>query len=167
MDGVDHINVYSKGKTELGRMLSNFYPSPFTLREMEQTFGVILGQMNSSSNLLAINRSLVFYHWRRYVIQAEERLLRPKRQFVRLSSSLMLSFVFVEAHLIWVSNLAQYNAPRNLILWASLLSFGYALLVIWQLVAITIKIDAALKEQAGINVHKPTDPPAEDATKQS
>lgn len=24
-DGVDHINIYSKGKTELGRMLSNFY----------------------------------------------------------------------------------------------------------------------------------------------
>jgi predicted NAD-dependent protein-ADP-ribosyltransferase YbiA (DUF1768 family) len=35
MDGVDHINVYSKGKTELGRMLSNFYPSPFTLRGIQ------------------------------------------------------------------------------------------------------------------------------------
>ena len=28
-DGVDHINVYSRGKTQLGRMLSNFYPLPF------------------------------------------------------------------------------------------------------------------------------------------
>ena len=28
-DGVDHINIYSKGKTELGRMLSNFYKSEF------------------------------------------------------------------------------------------------------------------------------------------
>lgn len=25
-DGVDHINVYSKGKTEYGKYLSNFYP---------------------------------------------------------------------------------------------------------------------------------------------
>ena len=25
-DGITHINVYSKGKTELGRFLSNFYP---------------------------------------------------------------------------------------------------------------------------------------------
>lgn len=24
-DGIDHINIYSRGKTELGRMLSNFY----------------------------------------------------------------------------------------------------------------------------------------------
>ena len=24
-DGIDHINIYSKGKTRLGRMLSNFY----------------------------------------------------------------------------------------------------------------------------------------------
>ena len=28
-DGVDHINIYSRGKTQLGRMLSNFYPFPF------------------------------------------------------------------------------------------------------------------------------------------
>lgn len=28
-DGVDHINVYSKAKTELGKMLSNFAYSPF------------------------------------------------------------------------------------------------------------------------------------------
>lgn len=28
-DGIDHINVYSKGKTELGRWLSNFTYSPF------------------------------------------------------------------------------------------------------------------------------------------
>ena len=28
-DGVDHINIYSRGKTQLGRMLSNFYPLPF------------------------------------------------------------------------------------------------------------------------------------------
>ena len=31
LDGVDHINVYSKGKTLLGRMLSNFYPAGFVL----------------------------------------------------------------------------------------------------------------------------------------
>lgn len=28
-DGVDHINVYSKGKTELGRLLTNFADTPF------------------------------------------------------------------------------------------------------------------------------------------
>jgi predicted NAD-dependent protein-ADP-ribosyltransferase YbiA (DUF1768 family) len=28
-DGITHINVYSKGKTELGRCLSNFFNSPF------------------------------------------------------------------------------------------------------------------------------------------
>ena len=28
-DGVDHINVYSKGQTELGRLLSNFPHTPF------------------------------------------------------------------------------------------------------------------------------------------
>lgn len=28
-DGVDHINVYSKGETALGRFLSNFADSPF------------------------------------------------------------------------------------------------------------------------------------------
>lgn len=29
-DGIDHLNIYSRGKTELGRFLSNFYLSPFT-----------------------------------------------------------------------------------------------------------------------------------------
>lgn len=29
-DGVDHINIYSKGKTGLGRFLTNFALSPFT-----------------------------------------------------------------------------------------------------------------------------------------
>lgn len=29
-DGIDHINIYSKGKTTLGRMLSNFACTPFT-----------------------------------------------------------------------------------------------------------------------------------------
>lgn len=28
-DGIDHINIYSKGKTELGRWLTNFAFSPF------------------------------------------------------------------------------------------------------------------------------------------
>lgn len=30
-DGIDHINVYSKGKTLLGRKLSNFADTPFEL----------------------------------------------------------------------------------------------------------------------------------------
>lgn len=30
-DGVDHINIYSKGETELGRLLSNFACTPFTI----------------------------------------------------------------------------------------------------------------------------------------
>lgn len=30
-DGVTHINIYSKGKTELGRMLSNFTSFPIEL----------------------------------------------------------------------------------------------------------------------------------------
>lgn len=29
-DGVDHINIFSKGKTELGKLLSNFANTPFT-----------------------------------------------------------------------------------------------------------------------------------------
>lgn len=32
-DGIDHINAYSKGKTELGRLLSNFANTPFVLPE--------------------------------------------------------------------------------------------------------------------------------------
>ena len=32
-DGVTHINVYSKGKTSLGRWLSNFYHSPIVLED--------------------------------------------------------------------------------------------------------------------------------------
>lgn len=32
-DGITHINTYSKGKTELGRMLSNFAYSPFVYAE--------------------------------------------------------------------------------------------------------------------------------------
>lgn len=32
-DGIDHINVYSNGKTELGRMLSNFYRFPIMTKD--------------------------------------------------------------------------------------------------------------------------------------
>lgn len=34
-DGISHINVYSKGKTELGRMLSNFFHSPFEYKNSQ------------------------------------------------------------------------------------------------------------------------------------
>lgn len=34
MDGIDHINVYSKGKTELGRLLSNFADTPFEIENI-------------------------------------------------------------------------------------------------------------------------------------
>ena len=30
-DGIDHINVFSKSRSKLGRMLSNFAHTPFTL----------------------------------------------------------------------------------------------------------------------------------------
>ena len=30
LDGINHINVYSKARTELGRLLSNFARTPFT-----------------------------------------------------------------------------------------------------------------------------------------
>ncbi len=40
-DGIDHINLYSKGKTELGRFLSNFTKSPIDLPE--GTFASIEG----------------------------------------------------------------------------------------------------------------------------
>lgn len=32
-DGITHINIYSQGQTELGKMLSNFYHYPFTTSE--------------------------------------------------------------------------------------------------------------------------------------
>lgn len=32
-DGITHINIYSKGKTELGRMLSNFYKYPVVTQD--------------------------------------------------------------------------------------------------------------------------------------
>src|ERR1035437_2869192 len=32
-DGITHINIYSKGKTEIGRWLSNFAESPITLKD--------------------------------------------------------------------------------------------------------------------------------------
>jgi len=35
-DGIDHINVYSNGKTELGRLLSNFPRTPFELEDFGQ-----------------------------------------------------------------------------------------------------------------------------------
>lgn len=33
LDGVEHINIYSKGKTELGRLLTNFAHTPFVHAE--------------------------------------------------------------------------------------------------------------------------------------
>lgn len=32
-DGIDHINIYSKGETELGRLLSNFAHTPFVCKD--------------------------------------------------------------------------------------------------------------------------------------
>lgn len=33
LDGIEHINIYSKGATELGRLLSNFAHTPFTCKD--------------------------------------------------------------------------------------------------------------------------------------
>lgn len=32
-DGITHINVYSRGKTKVGKLLSNFAPTPFTCED--------------------------------------------------------------------------------------------------------------------------------------
>lgn len=42
LDGVDHINVFSRGRTELGQLLSNFAHTPFTLPD-HGTFGSVEG----------------------------------------------------------------------------------------------------------------------------
>lgn len=42
MDGVDHINVYSRGRTGLGRVLTNFAHTPFTVPE-HGTFASVEG----------------------------------------------------------------------------------------------------------------------------
>ena len=39
MDGINHINVYSKGKTKLGKLLSNFAYTPF--KGGERIFGSV------------------------------------------------------------------------------------------------------------------------------
>lgn len=39
LDGVDHINIYSKGNTVLGRLLSNFTRVPFTFTELYKELG--------------------------------------------------------------------------------------------------------------------------------
>lgn len=43
LDGIDHINIYSKGKTELGRWLTNFARTPFDLGGDEGKFESIEG----------------------------------------------------------------------------------------------------------------------------
>ncbi len=40
-DGIDHVNVYSRGRTPEGRLLSNFAPTPFTLHGV--TFASVEG----------------------------------------------------------------------------------------------------------------------------
>ena len=61
-DGITHINIYSKGKTELGRMLSNFYYSPFSYGEY--------GEFNSGEG---------FYYW--YVTGQQYDILRKLSGF--------------------------------------------------------------------------------------
>ena len=41
LDGITHVNIYSQGKTELGRMLSNFYH--FKFNTTEGTFNSVEG----------------------------------------------------------------------------------------------------------------------------
>jgi hypothetical protein len=42
-DGVTHINVYSRGNTELGRLLSNFAHTPFSHPEFGEFASVECG----------------------------------------------------------------------------------------------------------------------------
>ena len=35
LDGINHINVYSRGKTEIGRFLSNMAHTPFEYQRFE------------------------------------------------------------------------------------------------------------------------------------
>lgn len=42
-DGVDHINIYSRGKTKLGKLMSNFAHTPFTFQS--KTFQSVEGAL--------------------------------------------------------------------------------------------------------------------------
>lgn len=42
-DGIDHINIYSKGKTELGRWMTNFAYSPFASSRGHGQFASVEG----------------------------------------------------------------------------------------------------------------------------
>lgn len=39
-DGIDHINIYSKGRTEIGRWMSNFAFTPITIPEHGKFFSI-------------------------------------------------------------------------------------------------------------------------------
>lgn len=43
LDGIEHINIYSKGKTHIGRLLSNFAHTPFSLGKEEGVFQSVEG----------------------------------------------------------------------------------------------------------------------------
>lgn len=79
LDGKTHINVYSKGRTKLGRMLSNFYHAEFTIPN-DGTFQSIEGYWYWLSCKNDKLRTLHGYEAKRQgrILRAEDWLENPE-----------------------------------------------------------------------------------------
>lgn len=83
LDGINHINIYSAGKTELGKFLSNFAYSPITIGD-DGHFDSIEGYWYWLSNRQDVMRSTQGYNAKKVgksyprIVQLEEEVFKRK-----------------------------------------------------------------------------------------
>lgn len=73
-DGIDHINVYSRGKTELGRILSNFSKTEIrktygTFSSVEGLYHYLKGMRSIKSRSLHLDDIPAEYRWAKPIFQ--------------------------------------------------------------------------------------------------
>lgn len=114
-DGIDHINVYSKGKTELGRLLSNFAHTPFRIpfmgnfqsvegfwywyltgnEHLRRLHGFIAKQIGKNSNLKFKHKETNFPKRVLRIAYRAKLKYHPKLKQMLLENNLPLSHYYV------------------------------------------------------------------------
>ena len=105
VDGIDHINVYSQGKTELGRKLSNFAWTPFEIPGLGRFESVESYWYATITGVDAL-RSLVGYQAKKFGIRYPVIRSHPTKEELKIAYLAKL-----DAHPMIKEMLIQNNLP--------------------------------------------------------
>lgn len=120
------------------------------LKERKATMGTFIKLHDPDEETAELIGVVKNFQGQEQTINSKMKLLRPRRQFARLSGSLVGSFIGVEVYLLCariptIASHSHWMRPWALIL--SLILLFYAMFVIWQLISILVDIDSIIRQK--------------------